>query len=178
VVRDAPQEPSRISILCGNATVRSEDLTHHATGKMPYTLMQAAEATRKSKSTILRSIQSGKLSALRDELTQGWLIEPAELHRLYPPVAHDAANAPALAHHATQPEIEELRREVAHKDELLALEQRERRRDHETIDELRRQLAATDEERRTTLRQLTALLTDQREKPEPPRRRWFSFGKR
>jgi septal ring factor EnvC (AmiA/AmiB activator) len=144
---------------------------------MPYTLMQAAEATGKSKSTILRSIQSGKISASRDQLTQGWLIEPSELHRLYPAVARDAANAPALAHHAPQPEIAELLREVAHKDELLAREQRERQRDHETIDELRRQLAATDEERRTTLRQLTALLTDQREKPEP-RRRWRLFGGR
>jgi excisionase family DNA binding protein len=168
----------RISLLYDNATVRSEALTHHATKKMPYTLMQAAEATGKSKSTILRSIQSGKISASRDGLTQGWLIEPAELHRLYPAVAHDVANAPDLAHHAPQFEIAELRREVAHKDELLLREQRERQRDHETIDALRRQLAATDEERRTTLRQLTALLTDQREKPEPPRRRWFGFGKR
>src|SRR5258708_14311187 len=101
-------------------------------------------------------------------------MEPSELHRLYPAVARDAANAPALAHHAPQPEIAELHREVAHKDELLAREQRERQRDHETIDELRRQLAATDEERRTTLRQLTALLTDQREKPA--RRSWWRFG--
>jgi hypothetical protein len=158
--------------------VRSEDLTHHAPLKMPYTLMQAAEATGKSKSTILRSIQSGRLSASRDELTQGWLIEPAELHRLYPAVAPDAANAPALAHHAPHSEVAELRREIAHKDELLVREQRERQRDHETIDDLRRQLVATDEERRTTLRQLTALLTDQREKQEPVRRSWFGFGKR
>jgi len=177
-VRDTPREHSRISLLCGNASMRSEDLTRHATPKMPYTLMQAAEATGKSKSTILRSIQSGKLSASRDELTQGWLIEPAELHRLYQPVAHDVANAPGLAHHAPPYEIAELRREIAHKDELLVLEQRERQRDHETIDDLRRQLAATDEERRTTLRQLTALLTDQREKQEPRRRSWFGFGKR
>jgi hypothetical protein len=145
---------------------------------MPHTLSQASEATGKSKSTILRAIQSGKLSASRDELTQGWLIEPAELHRLYPPVAPDTANGTALAHHAPPPEVAELRREVAHKDELLVREQRERQRDQETIDELRRLLSASDEERRTTLRQLTALLTDQREKQEPPRRRWFSFGKR
>ena len=145
---------------------------------MTYTLAQAAEATGKSKSTIFRSIQGGKLSATRDELTQGWLIEPAELHRLYPPIASDVANATPVTHHATHPEMAELRREIAHKDELLTIEQRERKRDQETIDDLRRQLATSDEERRTTLRQLTALLTDQREPKEPPRRRWFSFGKR
>jgi len=49
-----------------------------------YTLAEAAKATGKSKSTVLRSIRAGRLSAVRDELTGGWLIEPAELHRLYP----------------------------------------------------------------------------------------------
>ena len=144
---------------------------------MPYTLTQAAEATGKSKSTILRSIQSGRLSAARDELTQGWIIEAAELHRLYPPVASDTGSGTHLIRHAPPHELSELRREIAHKEELLAVEQRERQRYQDTIDELRRMLAASDEERRTTLRQLTCLLTDQRESPEPPRRRWFRFGR-
>src|SRR3954471_12919607 len=49
-----------------------------------FTLAEAAKATGKSKSTVLRSIRAGRISAVRDELTGGWLIEPAELHRLYP----------------------------------------------------------------------------------------------
>ena len=52
-----------------------------------YTLMHAAKAAGRAKSTVLRAIQSGKLSATRDELTGSWLIEPAELHRVYPGAA-------------------------------------------------------------------------------------------
>ena len=52
---------------------------------MPHTLRQAAKAVSKDRTTILRAILSGKLSATRDEATGSWLIEPAELHRLYPP---------------------------------------------------------------------------------------------
>src|SRR3954452_15342435 len=52
---------------------------------MPHTLRQAAKAAGKDRTTILRAILSGKLSAIRDEATGSWMIEPAELHRLYPP---------------------------------------------------------------------------------------------
>jgi hypothetical protein len=50
---------------------------------MSYTLGAAARATGKSKATISRAIKSGRLSALRDD-AGGYLIEPAELHRVYP----------------------------------------------------------------------------------------------
>ena len=43
-----------------------------------YTLTTASEAARKSKSTILRAIQKGRLSAARTE-NAGWLIDPSEL---------------------------------------------------------------------------------------------------
>ena len=60
---------------------------------MPYTLAEAAKATGTNKTTILRAIKSGKVSGTKDE--QGtWLVEPAELHRVYPPVElrSDAGN--------------------------------------------------------------------------------------
>jgi hypothetical protein len=50
---------------------------------MPYTLPQAAVAVARDRSTILRMIKAGKLSATRDPANNGWLIEPAELHRMY-----------------------------------------------------------------------------------------------
>jgi hypothetical protein len=53
---------------------------------MPYTLAQAGKAIGKNKTTVLRAIKAGKLTAIRDEASGGWLIEPAELHRLYPAV--------------------------------------------------------------------------------------------
>jgi hypothetical protein len=53
---------------------------------MAYTLRQAAKASGKGKSTILRAIQTGKISAARNEATGGWTIDPSELHRVYPSV--------------------------------------------------------------------------------------------
>jgi excisionase family DNA binding protein len=148
---------------------------------MTYSLKQAAEATGKSKPTILRAIQSGKISATRDQLTQAWIIEPSEVHRVYPPVSNDDTQQGTLVDHEIPYETALLRREVAIRDEKLNALQQERNREREeareTIDDLRRRLDAEAEERR----KLTALLTDQRakEEPEPPRRRsWWRIGKR
>ena len=55
---------------------------------MGYTLGQAAKAVGMSKTSILRSIKAGRISAGRDEFGQ-WAIEPCELHRVYPPITGD-----------------------------------------------------------------------------------------
>ncbi len=55
---------------------------------MAYTLGQAAKAVGMSKTSILRSIKAGRISAGRDEFGQ-WAIEPCELHRVYPAIADD-----------------------------------------------------------------------------------------
>ena len=55
---------------------------------MAYTLGQAAKAVGMSKSSILRSIRAGRISAGRDEFGQ-WAIEPVELHRVYPALTDD-----------------------------------------------------------------------------------------
>jgi len=55
---------------------------------MGYTLGQAAKAVGMSKTSILRSIKAGRISAGRDEFGQ-WAIEPCELHRVYPPLTDD-----------------------------------------------------------------------------------------
>src|SRR3954469_13089542 len=49
-----------------------------------FSLRQAAQQARTSKSTILRAIQSGRLSAARTD-DGGYAIDPAELFRVYPP---------------------------------------------------------------------------------------------
>jgi hypothetical protein len=54
---------------------------------MSYTLGQAAKATGISKATIHRAVQSGKVSATKSETTGAWLIDPAELHRVFPAVS-------------------------------------------------------------------------------------------
>src|SRR5689334_16802750 len=55
---------------------------------MSYTLAAAASATGLNKTTILRAIKNGKICATR-HLRANWLVEPAELHRVYPPHAGD-----------------------------------------------------------------------------------------
>ena len=50
---------------------------------MSYTLGQAARATGKTKPTIARAIKLGRLSASRAD-DGSYLIDPAELHRVYP----------------------------------------------------------------------------------------------
>ena len=51
---------------------------------MGYTLGQAAKATGKDRSTIYRAIKTGKTSAAQNAHGE-WDIDPAELHRVYPP---------------------------------------------------------------------------------------------
>ncbi len=53
-------------------------------------LRQAAHQAGTSKSTILRAIQGGRLSASRTD-DGGYLIDPAELFRVYPPKSHSGA---------------------------------------------------------------------------------------
>lgn len=62
---------------------------------MSYTLAAAAAATGLNKTTIFRAIRSGKISGTKDPHGQ-WLVEPAELHRVYPPDAgsHSRSDAP------------------------------------------------------------------------------------
>jgi len=51
------------------------------------TLTEATEQTGKSKSTLLRAIRSGKLSANKNEHGD-YRVDPSELFRVYKPVAH------------------------------------------------------------------------------------------
>ena len=123
---------------------------------MAYTLREAALAIGKSKPTVLRAIQAGRISASRDA-TGGWVIEPAELQRVYP-VSVQRNAAP------TRDEPAVLRREL----EVLREErERERHEAQATIADLRRRLDAEAEERR----RLTAVLA-------APGRRWWSWGRK
>lgn len=50
-----------------------------------YTLGEAAERTGKSKGTIRNAIEKGRVSIV-DKDSTGYKIDPAELHRVYPPI--------------------------------------------------------------------------------------------
>jgi hypothetical protein len=139
---------------------------------MPYTLAAAAKAAGRDKTTVLRAIKAGKLSGVRDPVTGGWMVEPAELHRFYGTAALATADATAQRGDATARHGDataELRARLVDKDALIA-ELRE------TVADLRQQRDRDAEERR----RLTALLADRTSPPPaatPPRRAWWRWGR-
>jgi hypothetical protein len=72
---------------------------------MSYSLGEAATACGVYKSTILRSIKAGRLTGTKDAFGQ-WRIEPAELHRVYPPAQSNGADGNGTRHGATVALIE------------------------------------------------------------------------
>lgn len=75
---------------------------------MPYTLGQAAKATGKSKSTLQVAIKKGRVSATQNETGQ-YQIDPAELHRVYPPISQtDRTAGPKSEQDRTARTAEEL----------------------------------------------------------------------
>jgi hypothetical protein len=139
---------------------------------MPFNLVQASQATGRSKSTVVRAIRRGLISAARDEVTGGWLIEPAELHRVYPPVAPSSVGTAGDAdrnHNGTDAtaELRELRARLEAAELRFADAQ-------DQIADLRRRLDAEAEERR----RLTVVLADRSTVPPTPARRWWTWGQR
>jgi excisionase family DNA binding protein len=124
---------------------------------MAYTLGQAAKATGISKPTLSRAIKSGRLSAQKQE-DGSFLIDPAELHRVYPPVTTTGDNNGNVKQSETPRNPETLHVQLA---AMREERERERQQLQATIDDLRRRLDAEAEERRKlTLRLLPA--------PTPP----------
>jgi hypothetical protein len=62
-------------------------------------------ATGLNRTTILRAIKSGKISGAKDDHGE-WHIEPAELHRVYSPVARTESRSDATAQYAPGNDIE------------------------------------------------------------------------
>ena len=58
-----------------------------------YNLATAAAAAGINKSTVLRHIKAGKVSATRDA-NGGWCIDPAEFHRTFPPLVTAGSEQP------------------------------------------------------------------------------------
>ena len=108
---------------------------------MPYSLKQAAEATGKDRSTLLRAIKSGRMSATLDD-TGTYRVDPAELHRVFHPLVRIDAPHKAMQQGAQGVEVAILRELVeeirGERDELrhrLAGEVAERERLLKVIEE-------------------------------------------
>jgi len=93
---------------------------------MKYTAGQAAKATGVATATITRALKSGKISGQKDS-NGAWVIDPAELHRVFPPVSLKGHEKPLMKQNATPYEMDErlsesnaLQREVQVLRETLA----------------------------------------------------------
>ena len=134
-------------------------------------LREAAEATGVSKSTIFRAIKSGKMSAPRTE-DGGFLIDPAELFRVYPPKEQKDAQRDAersggqSATSRNDSETIELKAKMAAMEAELRSVQR-------LLDEVQH---SRDDWREQATR-LTALLPKPEDKPAeaPKSRSWFGW---
>ena len=140
-----------------------------------YTLGQAAKATGKAKSSISAAIKDGTISAKKNE-NGSYIIDPAELHRVFPP----ASSANSTTEHrfddseqgnlrfengVLRGELNQLRERLAGID---TQHDRERRALSDQIQDLRKRLDQAEQERREKDRQLTTLLSNQREKAQEP----------
>lgn len=147
---------------------------------MFYSLKQAAEAIGKSKPTVLRAIQTGKISAKKNDLGE-WEIDPAELHRVYLRIeALHERSSPGKGTLTTTKSLDEIRflqQEVARRDEQLATLRDERQREQsmmqKIIDDLNRRLDDSTNDLRQAQGKLTALLTDNRPTSPLGLLRWF-----
>jgi hypothetical protein len=135
-----------------------------------YNLAEAGKAIGVNRSTGLRAIRRGTISATRDPTTGGWLIEPTELHRVFPAVAPEGGVA-TERNGGNAAELVELRVR------LETTELRIREKD-EQIRNLWQRLDIEAEERR----RLTALLSDRSTPPPAPPapapRRWWNWRRR
>ena len=129
-----------------------------------HTLGTAAKATGVSKPTIQRAIKSGRISAKKNDLGV-WQIDPAELHRVYPPVTDNGNEKRNVRQSETSHETGSDTRVLQVKIEALE-QQLEREREYLTdkdkiINDLRVRL---DQEREESKKLTTLLLTHRKRK--------------
>jgi len=93
---------------------------------MKYTAGQAAKATGVATATITRALKSGKISGQKD-INGAWMIDPAELHRVFPLVSLKEHETPSMKQNEKPYEIDErplessvLQREIQMLRETLA----------------------------------------------------------
>lgn len=103
-----------------------------------HTLGTAAKATGKSKGTIRKAIEMGRLSGSKNDKGE-YEIDPAELHRVYPPISPQ--NERDSTHENTL-QINLLQREIKRLDELLEQVKAERDRERQNHDTTKSTLEA------------------------------------
>lgn len=122
---------------------------------MSYTLGEAAKAVGKSKTTLHRAIKSGKISASKAD-NGSYVIEPSELHRLFPSVTTGTPDAPLHRNN-----VEQQSNILGTLSIQLEMQEKERERERALLQET---IADLREDRDKWRQQATALLEDKRPK--------------
>lgn len=148
---------------------------------MAYGLREASIATGMAKVTVWKAIQAGKISATRDPHGQ-WKIEPAELHRLYPPVTRepDEAIVNVNGNALLTLEIRYLKEKLADTERMLSAQvedlKSERDRLLRVVEEQSGSLKALSDQRQSSAPALSPEAPPP--PPAPPPRRWFGGWRR
>ena len=139
---------------------------------MKLTLGQAAKTAKRSKGTLSKALNSGGISAEKDDKGR-WQIDPSELSRWmsanpFPNSLENQSETPEETHgnSALVVEVKMLRERI---DAVTAERDRERGQLVDQIEDLRARLDGAEAERV----RLNALLTDQRENSKAPAKRSF-----
>ena len=139
------------------------------------TAKQAAAQVGRTKAGILKAIKSGRLSAAKSA-TGEWLIDPAELFRVYQSAPTDSPES-VPEHTTANPELAV---ELAVERDRRSTLERERARERE---QLERQIADLQRDRDFWRQQATALLADrsipqsQPAPPAAPHHSWWPWGR-
>lgn len=134
------------------------------------TLAEAAKETGLTKPGILKAIQKGRVSATKDDKGQ-WLIDPAELFRVYSPTVKKEMGETQTGSFELLLKLKELEAKLAVTEKRLLDKESEIENFRAQVDDLR-----SERERwRIQAEQITRLLTDQREKEQARKPRFWDW---
>jgi excisionase family DNA binding protein len=134
------------------------------------TLAEAAKETGLTKPAILKAIQKGRVSATKDDKGQ-WLIDPAELFRVYSPAVKKEMGETQTGSFELLLKLKELEAKLAVTEKRLLDKESEIENFRAQVDDLR-----SERERwRIQAEQITRLLTDQREKEQARKPRFWDW---
>ncbi len=142
-----------------------------------FSLSEAAKEADVNRTTILRRINAGKLSAQKDDNGQ-WKIDPAELYRVYPKRSSEEGSAKSDAY-SVQSDAKQRAATVETSETLALIRQmvdathsaknEEIQRLEDTIEDLRNRLDKESAQNRA----LTQMITDGRERDASQKKRFW-----
>ena len=134
------------------------------------TLAEAAKETGLTKPAIFKAIQKGRVSATKDDKGQ-WLIDPAELFRVYSPAVKRAMVETQTGNFDLLLKLKEMEAKLEVTEKRLLDKESEIENFRAQVDDLR-----TERERwRIQAEQITRLLTDHREKEQAKKPRFWDW---